>query len=301
MDDLRRACAIVSGRARHVLVATQLIADYAAALPLEPPAPATQLTSVAERERAAAHWLQLDAVNFGSGWFPTLRKPGGRSGYRTIASALELHAAHDGPWTAAELTAIDAATIATVLGQDPEHDLMALFALSLANLGDRVETEAGGSFSGLVDAAGGSAVDFARRLGGWPCYADRAVYGELVLPFLKRAQIVTADLQRAGVAHFSDLGELTMFADNLVPHVLRLDGILSFAPELVARVERGDLIVSGSAEEIEIRAAAVHAVELIVSARPGSRAADIDQLLWERGQGAMYKASPRHRTRSTAY
>ncbi|HEY5188859.1 MAG TPA: hypothetical protein VII87_07495, partial [Solirubrobacteraceae bacterium] len=84
MDDLRRACAIVSGRTRHVLVATQLIADYAAALPLEPPAPATQLTSVAERERAAAHLLQLDAVNFGSGWFPTLRKPGGRSGYRTI-------------------------------------------------------------------------------------------------------------------------------------------------------------------------------------------------------------------------
>ena len=46
------------------------------------------------------------------------------------------------------------------------------------------------------------------------------------MPFLKRAQIAAADLCRAGVAEFADLGELTMFADNLVPHVLRLDGIL---------------------------------------------------------------------------
>ena len=29
-----------------------------------------------------------------------------------------------------------------------------------------------------------------------------------------------------------------MFADNLVPHVLRVDGVLVFDPELVARIER---------------------------------------------------------------
>ena len=57
-----------------------------------------------------------------------------------------------------------------------------------------------------------------------------------------------------------------MFADNLVPHVLRLDGVLWFDPELVARIERGELIEHGSPEEVEIRACAVHAVELIVAA-----------------------------------
>ena len=36
----------------------------------------------------AAYWLTLDAINFGSGWFPTLRKRDGLSGYNTIASAL---------------------------------------------------------------------------------------------------------------------------------------------------------------------------------------------------------------------
>jgi hypothetical protein len=36
----------------------------------------------------AAYLLTLDAVNFGSGWFPTLRRRPGRSGYFTVAWAL---------------------------------------------------------------------------------------------------------------------------------------------------------------------------------------------------------------------
>ena len=92
-----------------------------------------------------------------------------------------------------------------------------------------------------------------------------------------------------------------MFADNLVPHVLRLDGVLRFDPELVERIERGELIEHGSPEEVEIRACAVHAVELIVAARPGVCAAEVDQLLWNRGQQPRYKAVPRHRSRCTAY
>ncbi len=38
--------------------------------------------------------------------------------------------------------------------------------------------------------------------------------------FYKRAQIVASDLALAGVARFADLDRLTIFADNLVPHVL---------------------------------------------------------------------------------
>jgi hypothetical protein len=291
--------------ARHVRVQTHLIPAYAATLPLASLAPnapeATVLETGERRERMAAQWLTLDAINFGSGWFPTLRKAPGRSGYQTISGGLEQHTARTGPWRAAELTEIDAATIAAVLDQDPQHELMTLFARSLADLGARVLADHGGSFANLVDSSAGSAVDLARRLGSWACFTDVAVYEELELAFLKRAQIAAADLQRAGVARFSDLAGLTMFADNLVPHVLRRDGILVFDPELAGRIERGELIASGSPEEVEIRSGAVHAVELIVAARPGARAADVDQLLWERGQGAGYKASPRHRCRCTAY
>ncbi len=49
-----------------------------------------------------------------------------------------------------------------------------------------------------------------------------------------------------GVIKPDDLGGLTMFADNLVPHVLRLDGILRLHPGLVARIDRGELIEHGS-------------------------------------------------------
>jgi hypothetical protein len=137
----------------------------------------------------------------------------------------------------------------------------------------------------------------------WRCFADVSTYDGREVPFLKRAQIAAADLQRAGAARFGDVGQLTMFADNLVPHVLRLDGILWFDPELVARIEREELIEPGSPEEVEIRACAVHAVELLTAAAgsSGTTAAQIDEILWNRGQAPEYKAVPRHRSRSTAY
>ena len=121
--------------------------------------------------------------------------------------------------------------------------------------------------------------------------------------FLKRAQITDADMQRASVVRWRDTGRLTMFADNLVPHVLRLDGVLAFSPRLVARIDAGELIEHGSPEEVEIRACAVEAVERLVTARAGDglTAAGVDTVLWERGGEPRYKASPRHRSRCTAY
>jgi hypothetical protein len=297
LDRLRTSCAAVAERAEHVSVQRDAIPAFAASL--EPEAAAAEpdpdaATSIEER---AAFWLTLDAINFGSGWFPTLRKRPGRSGYLTIAAGVREH----GPWSAAELESFSAADIATVLGQEPGHELMALFSRSLNDLGRHVISGYGGRFAAVVDAADHSAAALVQALSRWQCFSDVSTYGELELPFLKRAQIAAADLNRAGVLRANDLAKLTMFADNLVPHVLRLDGVLGFAPGLVQRIDRGELIAHGSPEEIEIRACAVHAVELIVAERPGSCASDIDQLLWNRGQDPAYKIRPRHRARCTAY
>jgi hypothetical protein len=304
MKQLRDACAAIAAEATHVQVAGERIAAYAASLPLArppaPPDPSTELLG-GSREHRAAFWLTLDAVNFGSGWFPTLRKPPGLSGHDTVASGIRRRFAARGRWSAAGLRRLRATDIAHVLGQDPEHELMELFARSLRDLGRRVAACHDGSFAAVADAAGGSAVALARRLGEWDAFADCSCYGGRPVPFLKRAQIAAADLHRAGIARFADLNRLTMFADNLVPHVLRLDGILAFAPGLVARIDAEQLIEHGSSEEIEIRACALHAVELIVAARPDVCAADVDQLLWHRGREPRYKAVPRHRSRCTAY
>ena len=304
LGQLRDACAQVAASARHVHIREHAIRSYAASLPLgsAPPATDDQVHLLdGNREELAAFWLTLDAINFGSGWFPTLRKRGARSGYHAIAGGVRDRFAGAGPWMAAELAGIDAVEIAEVLGQDQDHELMALFARSLNDLGRHVAEEHDGRFESVVDSAGASAKMLVELLAGWESFADASDYNGMKVQFLKRAQIAAADLARAGVARFEDLARLTMFADNLVPHVLRLDGVLSFAPELVERIEREELIEHGSPEEVEIRACAVHAVELIVAARPGSTAADVDQLLWLRGQEPRYKAVPRHRSRCTAY
>ena len=284
-------------------VEADAIDRYAETLPTsEPlgPGPEVHLLE-GPRELLAAFWLTLDAINFGSGWFPTLDKRSGRSGYFTIAGGLRDRFADHGAWSAAELTGIEASEIAAALGQRPDHELMALFAASLRDLGQNLSAGHGSSFTSLIDSASGSAGALAETLARWRCFADTSSYDGIAVPFLKRAQISAADLARAGLARFSDLGSLTMFADNLVPHVLRLDGVLSFSPELTARIERDELLEHGSPEEVEIRACALHAVEQIVAASPSSNAISIDSTLWHRGQQPRYKSIPRHRCRCTAY
>jgi hypothetical protein len=125
------------------------------------------------------------------------------------------------------------------------------------------------------------------------------------VPFYKRAQITAADLHLAlggeGPGRFDDLDRLTIFADNLVPHVLRVDGVLVLDARLAARIDRGELLREGSEEEVELRACAVDAVERLVERMPKVTAADVDNTLWNRGQGARYKATPRPRCRTVAY
>ena len=64
-----------------------------------------------------------------------------------------------------ELDADRRREIAAALGQDPDHELMALFARSLNDLGRTSPPTHGGRFAGVVDAAGGSAVALARAPG----------------------------------------------------------------------------------------------------------------------------------------
>jgi hypothetical protein len=161
----RGRCAVVAEEARHVTILKDRIADYAAALPLADvavePGPEDHYTE-GDRDTRAAYFLTLDTINFGSGWFPTLRKRDGGSGYYTVALGLKERFERYGQSTAAELSTISSAEIATTLDQDPCHELMAWFAEALQDLGGRLLRDFNGDFVTLVDAAGGSAVVLAR-------------------------------------------------------------------------------------------------------------------------------------------
>jgi len=295
-DDIRAACARVAAAARSVRVVEAAIEPYAATLPAESP-PAPDLDPGTPLEARAAFSITLNAINFGSGWFPTLRKPPGLSGFRTVEAGLRAH----GPWAAGELARIERDEIARVLGQDPGHELMGLFETALRELGTRVRDEHGGSFLALARSGEGSAEALAAQLATWPGWHDVSPYDGGPVPFFKRAQIAAADLALAGIAPADDLERLTLFADNLVPHVLRLDGVLVADPALVARIDACELIEHDSTEEVELRACALHAVELLVRAHGATTATAVDYVLWTRGGEPRYKAAPRHRARTTAY
>jgi hypothetical protein len=290
-DEVRDYCAAVAAGARWVRIDLDAAAEVA-------PAPAPALDPdchylEGSPEDVTMYLLTLDAVNFGSGWFPQLdkREIDGRplSGYFTVAWALSDRFRAEGPWSPAELRGLDTDAVAAVLDQAPDLELMALYAQGLRALGQFL-----GQRSALDAVAGaqGSAARLAEQLA-----AGMAMFNDI--GFYKRALITGNDLALAGVAAFDDLDTLPIFADNLVPHVLRCDGVLIYEDRLAAHIDAGRRVRMGPAER-EIRACAVHACELIAE-RTGVAPRELDGWLWHRGQAPEYKARPRHRTATVFY
>ncbi len=314
LDDVREGCRAAAEEASHVRIRRERLAEYAAALPEERLRPALDREHhfIGTPPETVAYFLTLDAINFGSGYFPFLRKLPGHSGYFTIATALKQRFEARGPFTASELASIQPDDCADTFHQaldGPIAELMALFADALNELGGHLLDRYRGQPTGLVEAASGSAERLVGLLSELSFFRDVQAYRGRSAPLYKRAQLAAADLSLAlngqGLGAFHDLDRLTIFADNLVPHVLRWDGLLEYGPDLAKRIDQENLIAAGSEEEIEIRACAVHTAELLVDhlnalGRP-TTAMQLDYLLWNRGQRPEYKAHPRHRARSIFY
>ncbi|MCK8601294.1 queuosine salvage family protein [Desulfoferrobacter suflitae] len=317
LAEVRAACRLVAERAEQVTINRPAVAAYVQALPLEQaalPALDAEAHYVGFGDDTVAFLVTLDAINFGSGYFPHLRKKPNRSGYFTIATALTEFYRNHGPLSARQLVRLSPEDCARIFGQDlsnePVAELMRLFASALNDLGRYLLDRFAGSFIRLIEAAAGSAARLTKLLTEMPFFNDVLSYDKLRVPFFKRAQLTAADLAIAfegkGPGRFNDLQRLTLFADNLVPHVLRVDGLLLYTEQLAARIDAAQLIPRGSKEEVELRACALHAVELMVAelTRAGREISpmQLDYLLWNRGQQPYYKKiHPRHRTRTVFY
>jgi hypothetical protein len=307
----------VAEKSAWVRIRTRRIPAYAAALPLErifAPELDCERHYIGYGEDTVAFILTLDTINFGSGFFPHLRKRPGMSGYFTIASSLTDHFLKNGPLSAQELKKISVETCTQLFGQDPANqtvrELMQFFAAALSDLGSLLLDRFDGSFVQLVDSADQKAERLVEHLTAMAFFNDVEFYGGFEVPFFKRAQLTAADLHLAfsgkGPGRFDDLAYLTLFADNLVPHVLRMDGILDYNEDLIARIDAEQLVPAGSPEEVEIRACALHAVELIAeevrAAGDSISSMELDYLFWNQGQQPFYKKTkPRHRTRTVFY
>lgn len=265
-------------------------------------------------EDTLAYFLILDSINFGSGYFPYLKKETGFSGYFTIAHGLKKYFETFGVPGARLLEELNVEACATMLGgQDIScphmRELMFLFSRALQELGRFVNSNFGGRYIGLLENAR-SAQDVVTKLIQMPMFRDIPYYGNIKVPFLKRAQIFLQDAKLALPDHeltnLEGIDNLTIFADNVVPFVLEAEGILKYHPWLSQRISREELIAYGSCEEIEMRAASIFACEVIANVisdeyrRMSVR--ELDFHIWNRGQqlkGTTDKK--RHRTRCVYY
>lgn len=82
-DQVRQSCRSVAESARFVSIDLDRLSELEPGPPPELDAERHYLEGAPED--VADFMLALDSINFGSGWFPTLRKRPGCSGYFTVA------------------------------------------------------------------------------------------------------------------------------------------------------------------------------------------------------------------------
>ncbi|KAG0347340.1 hypothetical protein BG004_007930 [Podila humilis] len=125
-----------------------------------------------------------------------------------------------------------------------------------------------GSFVNCIAQAEGSALKLVDIItSNFSSFKDEAEFCGRKVQIFKRAQIMVADLwacfQNQGYGAFKDIDEITMFADYRVPQALYHFHCLQYSPELMATLNRGEMLPYGSPLEIEIRGNSIWSVELI--------------------------------------
>lgn len=312
-DDIRAGFAFVAERARHVKIHEGRFPAYAQGLTLRHPAMNFDAGHhfIGTPESTAAYVLTLDAVNFGSGYQPHLVREGwgmvDNGIYFTLATRLKKRF-EQGGINADYLSQITQTEVAALfeLPQGPYGtELTGIFTSGLQDMGRLIARDYNGSFFSFVKAAGGQASRIIRQLADLPQFRDIHTYDGREIPLFKRAQSAAADLHDAfrhtGVILFNDIDQVTVLTDNDVPCVMRADGLLEYTPALAAHLEAGRELVSGSPEEIEIRACTGYVAERLAVCK-GVNAIAIDRVLWHKGaEDPRYAAEPRHRTRSPYY
>ena len=122
-------------------------------------------------------------------------------------------------------------------------------------------------------------------------------------PFLKKAQLVlgliVSNFETRGIALKADL---TAYSDYRIPQVLRHLGIIRYNAKLAAMVDSGELIESGSPEELAIRSMTILACARLAAAS-GLTDMEIDSWLFEQSREEDFQknAKPFHLTKTTDY
>ncbi|KAL6708406.1 hypothetical protein ACN47E_002669 [Coniothyrium glycines] len=185
----------------------------------------------------------------------------------------------------------------------------------LREAGRILDEDFDGSVATLIEDANNSAAALVNLLAEhFPCFRDEGTFERKHVRFLKRPQILVADLWAAfeGEAYgeFNDIDKITMFADYRIPQMLHSLGILWYCPPLENRIRRLDMIESGHSWEMQIRGCSIWGVELlrreILKLNPDAKinAILLDFFLYDLAKEKEKDGAeiiPHHRTRSIWY
>lgn len=281
---VREGCAWVVARARQVRIGGLDTAVAAIAAGEVPPWDGSRHFS-GPAERTRRYMVVLDTLNF-SFW------GGSAGGYWELAERLrDVYAAGDELESPERLGRITSSRLGELIGPLPMLEERAAGLRELA---------AAGPDSLIAETA----AETARRAARLRSFDDVAEYAGRRIPFLKRAQILAADLAGSGVSAFPDLDRLTCFADYKLPQILREWGAIEYGDELSRRVDGKQELTAGEPAEVEIRAATVVTVERLREELAGRgralRSIEVDWMLWQAAQD-LPAARPYHRVRTIFY
>lgn len=135
-------------------------------------------------------------------------------------------------------------------------------------------------------------------------FIDEATYENNRIYFYKRAQLLTSDIMHMKKSSGMDVcyDNLVGCADYKIPQVLRNLGVLEFSPKLSSLVDSGIPIMSGTKQEVEIRATTISVINYIADTLANQIARmDINDSIWLLGQNKSINTKPYHKTLTTKY
>ncbi len=142
----------------------------------------------------------------------------------------------------------------------------------------------------------------------FPSYRDESDYSGRKVFFMKKAQILIADICRglsSSMGNFTNIGKLTACADYRLPQLMRHLGILTYSEELGEIVDTMKVIEKNSVYESEIRGSTIKVneeIRKILEKKFGQEvtAIDVNDFLWISAK-TTEKMKPYHLVRTTMY
>ena len=167
-----------------------------------------------------------------------------------------------------------------------------------------------GEFKNLITEAKGAALSLVDLIvQNFKGFADQTIYEDKDVYFYKRAQLLVADIYQAfdgfDIGNLRGVEYITACADYKLPMMLRKMNILEYTEELADKIDNYKELLSGNAEEVEIRANTIWAVEhikdMLRTSMPNVTSIHVNDHLWLISQEKFADDKPYHRTRTTAY